>query len=581
LPEKQKHHLKLVVAIFAICLICFTIFANSFGNIFITNSQASSPNNQVDENLAVSEIIGQSNNTIENLADVQILGLKNGQLLVWNTSSQKWQNTDPAQPNISLTKLTDITFAGLSNGDIMQYNSSSGKWQNTQFTMSIQQIIDAYNLMPYKSNWDGNINSLINSWGNTTTLSNPQQPYSYLIYTDAANNYYAKNGTDGTVAFNSTDASYVFSSVCSQGEGIVFVKKGTYNGTSLNILSPNVRLIGEGLGTILQFTEGITVSNTSESFHQEVSNLQLIGTGYQSNGLTLTSTSRFVSYNLIIQNYNVGLYIQSSDTGATIFNNFYSLVSHDNNVGVYIRRDSGDCTVAHNTFYGGSIVANLQWGIVILGSVSNEIFEGTEIENNCNGQVWLSTINPGLVPEGNTFSKCYFEPSLSNTTATLIEFTTELSAETKPWGNIFKENKFALCGNTTLTLPTNTVFKNNYISGAPVTFTIIATAVGCQVDGNISPSGVVKVNYVGTANTGRIMQYSNSNLVASSSWVEFGDTFPSNPVIHVSVTGNGQVIDAWAYQIETTRFYLVMFYSNGTEVTTPQYVMWTATLNLP
>jgi hypothetical protein len=277
----------------------------------------------------------------------------------------------------------------------------------------------------------------------------------------------------------------------------------------------------------------------------------------------------------------VGLYIQSSATGATIFNNFYSLVSHDNNIGVNIRRDPGDHTVAHNTFYGGSIVANLQWGVVITGSVSHEIFEGVEIENNCNGQVWLSTINPGLVPEGNTFSKCYFEPSLNNKTATLIEFTTELSPETKPWGNIFKENKFALCGDTTLTLPTNTIFKDNYISGAPVTFTIIATAVGCEVDGNYSPSGSVKVNYIGTANTGRIMQYSNSNLVASSSWVEFGDTFPSNPIVHVSVTGNGQVIDAWAYQIETTRFYIVMLYNNGTEVTTPQYVTWTATLNLP
>ena len=104
--------------------------------------------------------------------------------------------------------------------------------------MTVQQIIDTYNTMSYKSIWDGSINSLINSWGNTTTLTNPQQPYSYLIYTDAANNYYAKNGTDGTIAFNSTDASYVFSSVCAQGEGIVFVKKGTYIGTSLQHLIP-------------------------------------------------------------------------------------------------------------------------------------------------------------------------------------------------------------------------------------------------------------------------------------------------------------------------------------------------------
>ena len=579
MTEKKTLSFKRFIILFAACSLSFAILANTHGNIFLIESQSNFPAEQVTQDITVNDII--SNNTLANLADVKVLGLINGQLLVWNATAEKWQNADPSKPNSTLAKLNDVTFAGLSNGDIMQYNSTAAKWENTKLTMTVQQIIDAYSTMAYKSSWDGSINALVNSWGNTTTLTNPQQPYSYLIYTDDNNNYYAKNGTDGTISFNSTDADYVFDSACAQGEGIVFVKKGTYIGTSLHLSNPNVRLIGEGQGTILQFSEGITVSNTSESYHQEVSNLQLIGTGYANNGLTLSAASRFVSYNLIIQNYNSGVYIQSSSTGATIFNNFYSLMSHDNNIGVYIRRDPGDCTVAHNTFYGGSIVTNLQWGVVIIGSASNEIFEGLEIENNCNGQVRLGTIKPGLVPEGNTFSKCYFEPWLLNTTAPLIEFTTELSPDTKPWGNIFKENKFAIVGDTTLTLPTNTIFTNNYISGCPSTFTIIATAVGCQVEGNVNPSGTVKVNFVGTGNTGRIMQYSKTNLVISSSWVDFGVTFPSGPIVYVSVTGNGMVIDAWAYQIETTRFYIVMFYSNGTEVKTPQFVMWTATLNLP
>jgi hypothetical protein len=441
LAQKRKPDLKRVIVIFAVCSLALAILVDSYGNILLGNSKSIAPSNSIADELAINSSISSSNNTIANLDDVEVLGLSDGQLLIWNATAEKWQNIDASQPIYkTLANLTDVTFAGLSNGDIMKYNSTSGKWENTQLKMTVQQIIDAYTTMDYKSSWDGNINALINSWGNTTSLSNPQQPYSYLIYTDGNCNYYAKNGTDGSIAFNSTDASYVFSSACAQGEGIVFVKKGTYIGTSLHLSSPNVRLIGEGLGTILQFTEGITVSNTSESFHQEVSNLQLIGTGYANYGLTLSAASRVVSYNLIIQNYNVGVYIKSSATGATIFNNFYSLVSHDNNIGVSIRRDSGDCTVAHNTFYGGSIVANLQWGVVISGSVSHEIFEGSEIENNCYGQVWLRTINPGLVPEGNIFSKCYFEPSLYNITANLIEFTTELSAETKPWGNIFKEN---------------------------------------------------------------------------------------------------------------------------------------------
>lgn len=227
---------------------------------------------------------------------------------------------------------------------------------------------------------------------------------------------------------------------------------------------------------------------------------------------------------------------------ATIFNNFYTLLSYDNNYGVYIERNPDDNTVAHNTFYGGSIVSNQKWGVVIMGSASHEIFEGVEIENNCNGQVWLNTLTGGLVPEGNMFSKCYFEPRLSNATAPFIEFTTELSPGTEPWGNIFTGNKFAVVEDTPLTPPSNTVFTSNYISGAPVTFTITATAVGCHVEGNVNPTGVVTVNYVGTGNTGRIMQFSNNIMVASSSWVNFGATFPSKPVVQVSVTDTGKVI---------------------------------------
>jgi len=525
-------------------------------------------------------IINPNNNTIQDLHDVEVLGLADGQLLVWNTANQTWQYVDDSQPVSIIIDLNNVIFAGLSNGNIMQYNSTSGKWENTQLIMSVEEVIDAYNNMAYKSGWDGSIVALINSWGNSTTLMNPQQPYSYLIYIDKDGNYCAKNGTDGTISFKSTDASYVISQACAQG-GIVLIKKGTYVGKTLNLSHLNVRLVGEGQGTILEFTEGITISNTSQSFHQEISNLKLLGTGYNSKGLTLSATSRFVSYNLVIQNYDVGVSIQSSNFGATIFNNFYSLISCDNNVGVYIKREINENTVAHNTFYAGSIVSNQKWGVIIRGSASNEIFEGVEIENNNYGQVQLITPASGSVPEGNTFSKCYFEPELSNATSPFIEFKSEFSPDTEPRGSIFIENKFAVVGDTNLTLPPSTVFLNNYITGAPVNFTINAAAPGCQVEGNINPMNVVRVNYVGTGNTGGIMQYSKTNLASSGSWINFDATFPSKPVVHLSIEQNSVFIYAWPYQVETTGFYLLMLYGNGTEVTTPQSVMWTATLNLP
>ena len=204
--------------------------------------------------------------------------------------------------------------------------------------------------------------------------------------------------------------------------------------------------------------------------------------------------------------------------------------------------------LAHNTFFGGSIVTNQQYGVLIEGLVTNDVFDGVEIENNYLAQVKLHTLDPGMVPEGETFTECYLESHRENPTATFIEFSSEISTNIMPWGNIFRENKFACVGDSTLTLPKDTIFIHNYITGDPVTFTIIAAEPGCNVDGNINPTDVVKIVYVGTGNTGRIMQISGVTLARAVLERYSGTTFPVGPIISVSVTGNDQVIDAWAYQ---------------------------------
>jgi len=529
LKLKDKRHLsyKRFIILFAVCVLSSAILVITTGNILL-ELQSNLPTNQVGQDTTDNYMT--NNNTIGNLTDVEVLGIKNGQLLFWNASAEKWQNADSSQSASTLAKLTDVTSAGSSNGD----------------------------------------------------LNNPQQSYSYLIYTDGTGNYYAKNGTDGTISFKSTNATYVIQSAINQ-EGTIAIKTGTYFGTSLSLSDLNVRLIGEGQNTILYFTDGITISNTKSSTKQEISNLALFGTGYTNEGLTLNAAQRFVSYNLFIQNYSSGVYITSS-AGATIFNNFYSLMSYDNIWGVHIKRNGGgDDTVAHNTFYGGRIVTNLKWGVVIEGSVSHEVFDGVEIENNRYGQVLFNTLaaGGGLVPEGNQFVRCYFEPEASNDTSPFVKFTTELGFGTEAWGTSFTNNKFALAGTTSLTLGSHTIFSDNYITGASVTFTIDASAACCVVNGNINPTGSVTVNYIGTANTGRVMVLSNSILASSGNWISFTDVFPAKPAVSVSVTNNDNLIFAWPYQVETTRFQLLMFYSNGTEVTTPQSVVWTATLNLP
>jgi len=201
-------------------------------------------------------------------------------------------------------------------------------------------------------------------------------------------------------------------------------------------------------------------------------------------------------------------------------------------MGLYRTRNQRKHRCIITLFTPGSIVSNQKWGVVIRGSASNEIFEGVEIENNNYGQVQLITPASGAVPEGNTFSKCYFEPELNNATSPFVEFKSEFSSDYWAKRKHFYWKQFAVVGDTYLTLPPSTVFENNYITGAPVYFTINAAAPGCQVEGNINAHERCKSQYVGTGNTGRIMQYSNTNLASSGSWINFSATFPAKPVVH-------------------------------------------------
>ena len=180
LKDKRNFYFKRFIIIFFLCALSFALLVDAQGNIFPIESQSNLPADPIAQSTPANYIT--SNNTIANLSDVELLGLKNGQLLLWNATAERWQNANTSQSISTLAKLTDVTFACVSNGDILHYNSVSGKWENTQLKMTVQQIIDAYTTMAYKSNWDGSIKALINNWGNTTSLANPQQPYSYLIY---------------------------------------------------------------------------------------------------------------------------------------------------------------------------------------------------------------------------------------------------------------------------------------------------------------------------------------------------------------------------------------------------------------
>ena len=64
---------------------------------------------------------------INDIGDVVITNVSNGQVLMYDSTTQKWVN---GTISTTLSGLTDTQIASLSNGQVLKYNSTSQKWEN-------------------------------------------------------------------------------------------------------------------------------------------------------------------------------------------------------------------------------------------------------------------------------------------------------------------------------------------------------------------------------------------------------------------------------------------------------------------
>lgn len=65
-----------------------------------------------------------------NMSDVDFDNLQNGQVPVYNSTSQKWENSSGGGGAASLDDLSDVDLTTPSNGQFLQYNSSDSEWKN-------------------------------------------------------------------------------------------------------------------------------------------------------------------------------------------------------------------------------------------------------------------------------------------------------------------------------------------------------------------------------------------------------------------------------------------------------------------
>ena len=138
---------------------------------------------------SVSNVLLTSAGTLNNLNDVVITTPANNQVLKY--SSPNWVNG-----SLSLDNLSDVSISGnLFNGDLLRYNTSTDKWENKQSQHAVFVMYGRTSPTVYATNTDKLIlQSSSDHW--LGTVPNPQNGING--YTSFSNN------DQGSISFNST-----------------------------------------------------------------------------------------------------------------------------------------------------------------------------------------------------------------------------------------------------------------------------------------------------------------------------------------------------------------------------------------
>lgn len=84
------------------------------------------------EQKAVSQEFSEesSGSSLAGLTDVDITNPSNGDTLVYNSTTEKWENGEGGGGSSTLAGLTDVDLTSPSDGQVLVYNATSGKWEN-------------------------------------------------------------------------------------------------------------------------------------------------------------------------------------------------------------------------------------------------------------------------------------------------------------------------------------------------------------------------------------------------------------------------------------------------------------------
>ncbi len=266
---------------------------------------------------------GSGSSTLTSLSDVNITTPTDGQGLVYNNTTQKWENGTVSSAS-SIDTLTDVNLTNLTNGQILKYNSTSQKWEN--------------------ANESGGGSSSVTI---TPTLATGTKIADYSI--DGVNGeLYAPNGGGGgssiTTLFENNGTTSPASITLEDdltNYDIVLFQLGATNGDAIFTMAYNVAdltvgdTIGAGSATSIfvwyYYTNSTTLTLRTSAGNVYISTIVGIKLGSGSGG----SRDSFITYTKTVTTTNYGWWTVEDENGNTLDPDTYVIIDISVNVRYY------------------------------------------------------------------------------------------------------------------------------------------------------------------------------------------------------------------------------------------------------
>lgn len=85
------------------------------------------------------------------ISDVSLTNLQNGQVVAYNSTTQKWENVTNSATVNTLNSVGDVTITAVQDGEALVWDDTAGKWVNKDVSVTIDSVLSSTSENPVQN----------------------------------------------------------------------------------------------------------------------------------------------------------------------------------------------------------------------------------------------------------------------------------------------------------------------------------------------------------------------------------------------------------------------------------------------